>query len=215
MMGWMTDDEGWHTHSFQFLQPHTRATIYRKHRHTLWLRKHSLKSITTNIDKMIIPQGVCRSAARSYLCRLASETRVKWNTAGPIFDSWRWRLLLTNESKGGGGGKVFRPHVETSKLADFNEDVNLKLIQLQPVLLFFCFFFVCWPFLHSLTLLQQHQQRTRRMKPFWRFVLACRGFAICETARAEVLYTCVASVRVQTCIRRSACAVNWRRRLAA
>ena len=34
---------------------------------------------------------------------------------------------------GGGGGELLRPHVETSKLADFNEDVNLKQIQLQTV----------------------------------------------------------------------------------
>ena len=120
MMGCMFDDEGWHTHSFQFLQPHTHATIYRKHRHTLWLRKHSLKSITTNIDKMIIPQGVCRSAVRSYLCRLASETRGAWNRACPIF------LFLTLDAccwliRAGAGGELLRLHVETSKLADFNE----------------------------------------------------------------------------------------------
>ena len=33
------------------------------------------------------------------------------------------------------GGELHRPHVETSKLADLNEDVNLKLIQLRTVLL--------------------------------------------------------------------------------
>ena len=33
-------------------------------------------------------------------------------------------------------GELLRPHAETSKLADLNEDVNLKLIQLQTVLLF-------------------------------------------------------------------------------
>ena len=32
-------------------------------------------------------------------------------------------------------GDLLRPHVETSKLADLNENVNLKLIQLQTVLL--------------------------------------------------------------------------------
>ena len=54
------------------------------------------------------------------------------------------------------------------------------------------------------------------MKPFSRFVLACRGFAIYGTARSELLCTCVASVRVQTLVAgicRSACAVPWRRRL--
>ena len=54
------------------------------------------------------------------------------------------------------------------------------------------------------------------MKPFRRFVLACRGFAIYGTARADLLCTCVAGVRVQTLVAficRSACAVAWRRRL--
>ena len=32
-------------------------------------------------------------------------------------------------------GELLRPHVETSKLADLNEDDNLKLIQLQAVFL--------------------------------------------------------------------------------
>ena len=48
------------------------------------------------------------------------------------------------------------------------------------------------------------------MKPFWRFVHTCRGFAIDGTARAELMCTCVASVRVQmlvACICRSACTV--------
>ena len=58
------------------------------------------------------------------------------------------------------------------------------------------------------------------MKPFGRFVLASRDFAIYGTARAELLCVCVcvcvASVRVQTlvaCICRSVCAVAWRGRL--
>ena len=54
------------------------------------------------------------------------------------------------------------------------------------------------------------------MKPFRRFVLACRGFAIYGTAHADLLFTCVASVPVQTlvaCLCRSAYAVAWRRRL--
>ena len=37
------------------------------------------------------------------------------------------------------GGELLRPHVEKSKLADLNEDVNLKLIQLQTVLLLLAF----------------------------------------------------------------------------
>ena len=45
--------------------------------------------------------GMCRSAARSYLFRLASETRVVWNRDGLIFDVWR--LVLTNQSKSRGG----------------------------------------------------------------------------------------------------------------
>ena len=36
-------------------------------------------------------------------------------------------------------GDLLRPHVETSKLADLNENVNLKLIQLQTVLLLLAF----------------------------------------------------------------------------
>ena len=40
---------------------------------------------------------------------------------------------MTNQSKS--RGELLRPHVETSKLADLNEDVNLRLIQLQTVLL--------------------------------------------------------------------------------
>ena len=88
------------------------------------------------------------------------------------------------------------------------------------------FFLFGWPFLYSSTLLHQHQQqntpnyrlnrKARWMKPFWRFVLSCRDFAIYGTARAELLCTCVASVRVQTlvaCFCRSACAVAWRRHL--
>ena len=54
------------------------------------------------------------------------------------------------------------------------------------------------------------------MKLFGRFVLACRGFAMYGTARAELLCMCVASVRVQTlevCICRSACAVAACRRI--
>ena len=38
-------------------------------------------------------------------------------------------------ASGGGGEELLRPHIETSKLADFNEDDNLKLSQLQNVLL--------------------------------------------------------------------------------
>ena len=74
---------------------------------------------------------MCRSAARSYLCCFASETRAAWNRADPIFDAWR--LVLTNQSKR--RGQLLRPQVETSKLADLNEDDNLKLSQLQNVLL--------------------------------------------------------------------------------
>ena len=33
-------------------------------------------------------RGLWRSATRSYLCRLASETRVALSRAGPIFDAW-------------------------------------------------------------------------------------------------------------------------------
>ena len=51
-------------------------------------------------------------------------------------------MLGIDQSEQEQGGELLRPHVETSKLADFNEDVNLKLIQLQPVLLRFFFFFV-------------------------------------------------------------------------
>ena len=32
-----------------------------------------------------------------------------------------------------GGGELLRPYVETAKLADLNEDDNLRLIQLQTV----------------------------------------------------------------------------------
>ena len=38
-------------------------------------------------------------------------------------------------------GELLRLHVETSKLADLNEDVNLKLIHFQTVLLLLDFFF--------------------------------------------------------------------------
>ena len=40
-------------------------------------------------------------------------------------------MVLTNQSKG--REELLRPHVETSKLADLNEDDDLKLIQLQTV----------------------------------------------------------------------------------
>ena len=43
-------------------------------------------------------------------------------------------MVLTNQSKS--RGELLLPHVETSQLADPYEDVNLKLIQLQTVLLF-------------------------------------------------------------------------------
>ena len=39
----------------------------------------------------------------------------------------------------GGGGELLRPHVETSKLADLNEDDDLKLIQFRAVLLLLTF----------------------------------------------------------------------------
>ena len=46
--------------------------------------------------------------------------------------------MLTNQSKS--RGELLRPHVETSKLADLNKDVNLKLIQLKTVHLLFLAF---------------------------------------------------------------------------
>ena len=44
---------------------------------------------------------------------------------------------MTNQSES--KGELLRPRIETSKLADLNEDVNLKLIQLQTVLLLLAF----------------------------------------------------------------------------
>ena len=41
----------------------------------------------------------------------------------------------SEQEQGRGRGGLLRPHVETSKLGDLIEDVNLKLTQLQTVLL--------------------------------------------------------------------------------
>ena len=61
-------------------------------------------------------------------------------------------MLGIDQSEQEQGGELLRPHVETSKLADFNEDVNLKPIQLQTIVLLMSAFF-----LHSSALLHQHQ----------------------------------------------------------
>ena len=57
--------------------------------------------------------------------------RAAWNRADSIFHACRF--VLTNQSKG--REELLRPHIETSKLTDLNEDVHLKLIQLQIILL--------------------------------------------------------------------------------
>ena len=70
-----------------------------------------------------------------------------------------------------GDGGLLRPHVETSKLADLNEDVNLKLIQLQSVFLLLLAFSSLLNITASTPAAKQHQncrlnRRTRWMKPF-------------------------------------------------
>ena len=60
-------------------------------------------------------------------------------------------------------GGLLRPHVETSKLADFNEDVNSKLIQLRPVLLLLLAFSSLLD-VTALTPAAKHY-RLNRMKP--------------------------------------------------
>ncbi|WP_419648360.1 hypothetical protein [Thiolapillus sp.] len=64
-------------------------------------------------------------------------------------------MVLTNQSKS--RGELLRPHVETSKLADLNEDVNLKLIQLQTVLLLLLAFSSLLNITASTPAAKQHQ----------------------------------------------------------
>ena len=65
-------------------------------------------------------RGLCRSAARSYLCCFVSETRAAWNRADTIFDAWR--LVLTNQSKRGGRATLshwnYRSCLVTEKLLE-------------------------------------------------------------------------------------------------
>ena len=56
-------------------------------------------------------RSLCRSAARSYLCRLASEARVAWKRADPIFDVLR--LVLTNQSKNRGATPALYRNIKT------------------------------------------------------------------------------------------------------
>ena len=61
---------------------------------------------------------------------------------------------------GGGGGwgwELLRPHAETSKLADLNEDVNLKLIQLQTIFLLLLAFSSLLNITASTPAAKQHQ----------------------------------------------------------
>ena len=62
---------------------------------------------------------------------------------------------MTSQSKS--KGELFRPHVETSKLADLNEDVNSKLIQLQTVLLLLLAFSSLLNITASTPAAKQHQ----------------------------------------------------------
>ena len=151
---------------------------------------------------------MCRSAARSYLSRVASETRVAWNRADPSFDASR--LVLTNQNKS--RGELLRPQVETSKLADLNEDDNLKLSQLSNVLLLLLAFPSLTNVAASTPTAKQHQinrlnRKTRWIKPFWQFVLASRDFAVYGAAHAELLCVCcwcasadVGSVYLSLCL---------------
>ncbi|WP_295539774.1 hypothetical protein [Thiolapillus sp.] len=65
-------------------------------------------------------------------------------------------MVLTDQSKSR-RGELLRPHVETSKLADLNEDVNLKLIQLQTVLLLLLAFSSLLNITASTPAAKQHQ----------------------------------------------------------
>ena len=101
--------------------------------------------------------------------------------------------MITNNNKNNNkGASLFRPYRYMVTVI-----IYYKLMQLQTLLLLLLAFS---------SLLNTGQ-----------FVLACRGFAISGTVHAELLCTCVASVRVQTlvaCICRFACAVAWRQRLS-
>ena len=125
-------------------------------------------------------------------CTHYTQTHVMWNRAGPIFDAWR--LVLTNQSKS--RGQLLQPHVKTSKLADLNKAVNLKLIQLQPVLLLLLAFCLLLNTTASTPAAKHHQIIMLIGESLDEAILTivCRGFAIHGTARAELLCTCVASM---------------------
>ena len=53
--------------------------------------------------------------------------------------------------------QLLRPHIETSKLADLNENVSLKLIQLQTVLLLLLVFSSLLNITASTLAVKQHQ----------------------------------------------------------
>ena len=56
-----------------------------------------------------------------------------------------------------GGRELLRPYVETAKLADLNEDDNLRLIQLQTVLLLLLAFYLISKIAASTSAAKQHQ----------------------------------------------------------
>ena len=62
-----------------------------------------------------------------------------------------------SEQERGRGGELLRPHVGASKLADLNEDVNLKLIQFQTVLLLLLAFSSLLNFTASTPAAKHHQ----------------------------------------------------------
>ena len=114
-------------------------------------------------------RSLCRSAAHSNLCLLASETHNTQNGADPIFDAWC--LVLTNQSKS--RGELLQPQIKTSKMASLNKDNILKLFNSKP------FFF----YTRSTTTPNGHlHQKTYRMKSFWWFALVSWDFAIYGTA---------------------------------
>ena len=76
--------------------------------------KSQYKILLPSPDKIISVQGLCCSAARSFLCRLVSEACNVWNRADPIFDAWY--LVLTNHHKR--SGEILRPDRNIKKMAD-------------------------------------------------------------------------------------------------
>ena len=145
--------------------------------------------------------GLCRPAACSCLCSLASDTRIVWNRAGPIFDALH--LVLTNQSKSRGEVTSALCWNIKTRWSQWGHSFKADLTPNRSssfVGLFFTPQHFCINTSSKTTPNYCLNQRICWMMPFWRFVPVCWGFAINGTASTELQCTCIASVWVHTLV---------------